>query len=208
MPGRYMLPIVPCIVLLLFRGMNALERSIAALGSKRMLVSIFAKCAWLPLFLLLVVNGVWFSSFLFQHQMGTTRGLNGQLLRYRWSGFEESFTWIKKNTDTSAILASAYDPMYFLYTGRRAIRPAYHRSASYFYPYGDAQPDVGSVAEIERDLKNLPVDYLIVDPMDGYAEGPATLKLFDDLVASYGPRAQLVFTSSDGKHRIYQLARR
>jgi hypothetical protein len=41
--------------------------------------------------------------------------------------------------------------------------------------------------------------------MDGYAEGIATLRLFEDLVKSYGRQAQLVFASSDGKHRVYEL---
>jgi hypothetical protein len=50
------------------------------------------------------------------------------------------------------------------------------------------------------------IDYLIVDPLDGYAEGKATIKLLNDLVAAYGEKAKLAFTSADGKHRIYALA--
>ena len=51
------------------------------------------------------------------------------------------------------------------------------------------------------------LDYLIIDPLDGYAEGKATVELFDAIVASYGKRAERVFTSSDGQHRIYALKR-
>ena len=125
---------------------------------------------------------------------------------YAWSGFEESFAWIRQHTATDALLATAYDPMYYLYTGRRAIRPALHRSVTYFYPYGNAHPDVGSVEVIKPQLDKLKVGYLVIDPMDGYAEGNATLRLFDGLVAAYGDRAKNVFTSMDGKHRIYALA--
>jgi len=93
------------------------------------------------------------------------------------------------------------DPM----PGRQAIRPALHRPATYFYPYGAANPDVGSVEEIKAQMEKLRVQYLIIDPMDGYAEGKATLRLFGQIVASYGAKARLVFRSTDGKHRIYAL---
>ena len=61
------------------------------------------------------------------------------------------------------------------------------------------------MAEVKPDLEKLRVDYLIIDPLDGYAEGKATTRLLDDLVRSYGETAKKVFTSSDGKHRIYAL---
>ena len=95
----------------------------------------------------------------------------------------------------------------FLYTGRKAIRPALHRPATYFYPYGAARPDVGSVAEIKPQLVELGAKYLIIDPLDGYAERQATLQLMDDIVKAYGDQAQLVFTSSDGLHKVFRLDR-
>jgi hypothetical protein len=129
----------------------------------------------------------------------------GSRVSYGWRGFVESFAWIRNNTQADALLATAYDPMYYLYTGRQAIRPALHRSASYFYPYGQASPDVGSIEEIKPQLEKLGVKYLIIDPLDGFAEGKATIKLLGELVSSYGARASNVFTSSDGKHKIYAL---
>jgi len=156
--------------------------------------------------LILIVNGVWLSSYLLIRDDKTTRGVYGYRMPYAWSGFEESFAWIRQHTATDALLATAYDPMYYLYTGRRAIRPALHRSVTYFYPYGHARPDVGSVEVIKPQLDKLKVGYLVIDPMDGYAEGNASLRLFDGLVAAYGDRAKNVFTSMDGKHKIYALA--
>ena len=135
----------------------------------------------------------------------TTRAVYGSRVPYGWHGFEESFGWIRQNTRSDSVLGTAYDPMYFLYTGRQAIRPALHRPATYFYPYGAANPDVGSVEEIKAQMEKLRVQYLIIDPMDGYAEGKATLRLFGQIVASYGAKARLVFRSTDGKHRIYAL---
>ncbi|MGH7797689.1 MAG: hypothetical protein ACREQ2_22750, partial [Candidatus Binatia bacterium] len=205
-PGRYVAPLVPLLILFLFRGMALAERWMNSAGGEYPFKEWLAKMAWLPALLILLLNGVWLSGYLLIHDEQTTRGLYGHRVPYGWSGFEESFAWIRQNTAADARLGTAYDPMYFLYTGRQAIRPALHRSATYFYPYGQAKPDVGSVNEIKTDLQKLRIDYLIVDPLDGYAEGKATLKLLDELVGSYGDKAKLVFTSADGKHRIYALA--
>ena len=204
-PSRYMAPLVPILVLFLFRGMAAVEHWLQSVRREFALISLVAKLAWSPALLIVLLNGVWLSSYLLIDDSSTTRGLYGRRLPYAWQGFEESFAWVRENTKPDALLATAYDPMYHLYTGRRAIRPALHRSGTYFYPYGQANPDVGSSGEIKPQLDKLGVKYLIIDPLDGYAEGKATLRLLDQLVNSYGAKATHVFTSSDGKHRIYAL---
>ena len=206
-PGRYVAPLVPLLVLFLFRGMAAAEGWLGSRGGEYPFKGLVRKLAWLPAVLLLLLNGVWLSSYLLIRDEQTTRSVYGSRVPYGWQGFEESFAWIRQNSAVSARLATAYDPMYFLYTGRQAIRPALHRSATYFYPYGLAKPDVGSAAEIRTELDAFSIDYLIIDPMDGYAEGKATIQLIEELVASYGDKARKVFTSTDGKHRIYALAR-
>jgi hypothetical protein len=205
-PGRYVAPLVPLMILFLFRGMAAGQCWVNSAGGEYLFKEMVAKIVWLPALLILLLNGVWLSSLLLNQDEQTTRGVYGRRLPYGWSGFEESFAWIRRNTAPNARLGTAYDPMYFLYTGRKAIRPALHRSATYFYPYGEAKPDVGSVDDIKTELQAMGIDYLIVDPLDGYAEGKATIKLLDELVASFGEKAKLAFTSSDGEHRIYALA--
>jgi hypothetical protein len=204
-PGRYMAPLVPVLVLFLFRGMAAVEHWVQSVRREFALKSPLAKLVWSPALLIVLFNGVWLSSYLLIDDNNTTRGLYGRRLPYAWRGFEESFAWVRENTQPDALLATAYDPMYYLYTGRRAIRPALHRSGTYFYPYGQANPDVGWSDEIKPQLDKLGAKYLIIDPLDGYAEGEATLRLLDQLVNSYGAKATHVFTSSDGKHRIYAL---
>jgi hypothetical protein len=115
----------------------------------------------------------WISHYLFSKKAATTRAWFGLRLPVSWGGFSETFEWIRSHTDDKAVLATFYDPMYYLYTGRRAIRPGFHKPQTYFYPYGQA------VADIER--------------------------LFNELVRSYRNRPELMFISSDSKHRIYVL---
>ena len=197
--SRYCLPLVPVMLLFLLRGVDRAGQWLQATKNS------FAQLVWFPVAVVLFLNLFWLSSFVLSKQPQSTRGLYGVRAPYTWAGFEETFAWIRANTRPDELLATAYDPMYFLYTGRKAIRPALHRSASYFYPYGAAQPDVGSAAEITPQLVKLGAKYLIVDPLDGYAERRATSQLLDEIVRSYGDRAQLVFTSADGLHRIYRL---
>lgn len=109
-------------------------------------------------------------SFLISLLWRTTRGLYGNRVPYSWAGFEETFAWIREHAPGNTVLATACDPMYYLNTGRRAIRPALHRPATYFYPYGNAQADVGTVDEIKPQPVKLRVKYLIIDPLQGYAE--------------------------------------
>jgi hypothetical protein len=205
-PGRYAAPLVPLLILFVFRGMKALNRWIDAGVGEYALAALAGKLVWLPPLLVLILNGVWLSSYLLIRDEQTTRGMYGSRLPYAWSGFQETFAWIREHAPADALLATAYDPMYYLYTGRRAIRPALHRPSTYFYPYGAAKPDVGALDDIQPRLDRLRINYLIVDPLDGYAERNATLRLLDQLVRGYGDKAKNVFTSTDGKHRIYELS--
>jgi len=202
-PTRYSVPLAPVLILFLFRGM---EQTADWFQHHRFGSFAITKLVWLPALVVMVLNLFWLSSFVWSRHPDSTRGLYGSRSPYTWAGFEQTFGWIRQNTAPDALLATAYDPMYFLYTGRKGIRPALHRPASYFYPYGAARPDVGSVAEIKPQLEALGAKYLIIDPLDGYAERQATLRLMDEIVGAYGERAKLVFISSDGLHKVFRLS--
>ena len=120
-------------------------------------------------------------------------------------GFGETFSWIKQNTRSDDVLATAYDPMYYLYTGRKAVRPWIHHPETYFYPYRAATPDLGAVEEIRDSLNKLGVRFIVVNPLEGYSERVAAAELFANLLRSYECPPELVFESSDGLHRVYAL---
>ena len=203
-PSRYLAPFIPVLLVFFFCGVRIFQSWVFHRSRANWRLG-FSWIAASPILILLLLNGIWLSSYLLIRDDKTTRSAYGSRLPYGWKGFEESFAWIRQNTQSESVLGTAYDPLYFLYTGRQAIRPALHRPASYFYPYGATDPDVGSVAEIKPQMEKLRIRYLIIDPMDGYAEGNATLKLFGQIVQSYAAGATLVFRSTDGKHRIYAL---
>jgi hypothetical protein len=154
--------------------------------------------------LLIGLNVAWFRSYNRPSSDGGVRGF-GVRLSYGWSGFIETFDWLRNNTAQDEILATSYDPMYYLYTGRRGVRPWFHHPETYFYPVGRAVPDLGDPVSIRGALSELGVRYLVIDPLDGYAEKAAAPRLFERLLAAYPNKPRLVFISRDLAHRVYDL---
>jgi hypothetical protein len=207
-PARFLLPLLPPLLLFLLRGVSTtqvfLTRYVQIPWFQRR-VGFFVR---LPFVGLLLINGIWLSLYLSENSKNSMRLWFGQQVSYEWQGFEETFTWIREHTKEGDVLATAYDPMYYLYTGRQAIRPWFYKPETYFYPYGHAAEDLGSPQEIKRELTTLGVRYLIIDPLDSTVARRTGPKLFEELLHSYGGQAQEVFVSSDGLHKVYTLPQR
>lgn len=200
-PSRYLLPLAPIMVLALVAGTAAAWSVFAQSGRLRARSS----RAVLALLLLMIVgNLTWLQ---YRYRPGDqVRDWAGRDLGYRWSGFEETFTWLKQNTPQDALLGSVFDSVYYLYTGREGIRPWIQRPETYFYPYGQAVPSVGDAHTIAKELELLGIDYLVIDP-SGYPESDAAIALMKQVIALPDVNGRRVFTSSDGQHEIYQLVR-
>jgi hypothetical protein len=191
----------------LFRGVQVVEvhlNSIMSSAARKKIVSHLVQATFA---LVVVLHAGWIANYMFNFNkdVSTTRVWFGKRLPASWQGFSETFEWIRNNTDESAVLATVFDPMYYLYTGRRSIQPGLYKPATYYYPYGQAVPEVGSPDEIKAQFKSLGVGFLLIHPLSGHGEGDAYSKLWTELVRSYHDRLKLVFISSDAKHRIYSL---
>jgi hypothetical protein len=204
-PARYMIPLVPAIYFFLFRGVQAAEAHLSNLTTSERRKKILCHLVRVTFALVVVSHVGWISNYLLSKDVTTTRVWFGKRLPASWQGFSETFEWIRHNTNESTILATIFDPMYYLYTGRKSIQPGLYKPTTYFYPYGQAVPDAGSPDEIRAELKSLGVGFLIIHPLSGDGEGDAYSKLWTELIRSYRNRPELMFISSDSKHRIYAL---
>jgi hypothetical protein len=204
-PARYSMPLVPVLLLSLFHGVQAASTMIE-LRTKTiwsgMIVPVVVR---IPLAIVALLTISWLSGYVHIDRDQYLVQWGGFQTSYGWRGFNETFSWVKQKTQEDDVLAAAYDPMYYLYTGRKAVRPWIHRPETYFYPYGNPTPDVGSVEEIRNHLDELGVRFLIVNPLEGYRERVAVAELLDNLVRSYEVQPELVFESTDHFHRIYAL---
>jgi hypothetical protein len=204
-PARYLIPLLPGIYFFLLRGVQDAEAHLSNLMTSKTRKQTLSHLVRVTFALVVVLHVGWISNYLFNKDAATTRAWFGARLPASWQGFSETFEWIRNNTDESAILATVYDPMYYLYTGRLSIQPALPKPRLYLYPYGQAASDVGSPDEIRAELKSLGVGFLIIHPLSGDGEGDAYSKFWTELIRSYRNRPELMFISSDYKHRIYAL---
>ncbi len=204
-PARYLIPLVPAIYFFLFRGVQVTEVDIANLMTSETRKRSSRHLVRVTFAVVVVLHAGWMSNYILNKDVITTRVWFGKRLPASWQGFTETFEWIRHNTDESTILATIFDPMYYLYTGRQSIQPGLYRPTTFFYPYGRAVPNAGSPDEIRAELKSLGVSFLIIHPLSGDGEGDAYSKLWTELIRSYRNRPELMFISSDSKHRIYAL---
>lgn len=201
-PTRYLLPLVPVTLVCLCNGFATLDLTIRSRVRSGRPGSLIAGALVALLLLASLAWGDWYRSA----PPGNLRLWTGMRVSYGWSGFTETFSWVRQHTRASDVIATAYDPSYYLYTGRQGVRPWLHQPDTYFYPRHRATANIGSAAEILVSLDALGVDYLVLDPLDGFAERDAAQRLFEELLRRYGPRAELTFESADHRHRIYRIA--
>jgi hypothetical protein len=203
-PGRYLLPLVAPVMLCLFHGIDALA-AVFAQSVSRHNRDMVRGLAHAPLVLLVLACLTWASMYAKPSTHSSTRIWLGLRAKYGWAGFEETFSWLRSHTDSKDVLATAFDPMYYLYTGRVGVRPWFHQPWTYFYPRNNPSPDLGSAQDVQRALDQLGATLIVVDPLDGFVERAAAEKLIKDLLSLYGPRAVHVFSSSDGFHQVFRV---
>jgi hypothetical protein len=204
-PGRYLIPLVPVIYFFLFCGVETAQvllNNFMTSKARRKTLCHFVRVTFA---LVVVLQVGWMLNYFLNKDVTTTRVWFGKRLPTSWQGFSETFEWIRSNTDESTILATPYDPMYYLYTGRRSIQPSFHNPSTYFYPYGEAVPFIGSPEEIKAELKSLDVRFFVTHQLSDPTEQTAHSKLWSGLSRSYRNPPELLFVSSDFQHRIYAL---
>ncbi len=208
-PARYAMPLVPLIPIALVLGTHAAVRKLGSaverMAERRALQALVS----LPLVVATVIAGGWLAAWT-REGPDTTRGAFAARLDYTWDGFEETFAWVRENTEPDAVLATPYDPMFYLYTGRRGVRPWIHRPETYFYPPWDPKPVIGPPDLVRRALDELGARYLITNPLEGFLERDVAEPLFEELLEAYAGEGyaeppRLLFVSSDSLHRVYRL---
>ena len=192
--ARYLVPLVPFAYALVLAGGGLLA---GRLRSQRLEI--------VPAIVLLSVNSFWLAHFAsVSGQM--VHGEFGRSLPFEWAGYIETASWIRANTPPSAVLASADDTLYFLYSGRRCVRPWLHQPETYSGGYG-LQPAPVDGEGLAADLAQLDVGWLIVDPLLGGGEGDHGRKSLRALLAAPSMGWRKVFESTDGAHVVYQRGR-
>jgi hypothetical protein len=153
---RYWTPLVPLVLAAMVLGARA-----CATGRLGPVTAV-------PVLLVAMVHVGWIPHY----RSVTARGVHGEFGRafpFEWSGFAQTIDWLKANTPPDAVVASGYDPLYYLYTGRHTVRPWWHDVQL----YGGDKASAGAPGPpwLLDQLLHLGVSYVLIDPFLLGSEG-------------------------------------
>ena len=117
----------------------------------------------------------------------------------------ETFDWIRSHIPKEDLLATVYDSCTIFIPAERRLYRHFTSLKRIFTRTGAAKPNMGSVEEIKGEFRRLKVRYLVTNPLDQNVERRAVETVPAGLLTSYSTMPQLMFTSHDGKHKIYKL---
>ncbi len=120
-----------------------------------------------------------------------------------WEDFQDLFNWIKENTSPQDIIASNFDTMIYLYTGRQGFRPYSDDPRVLFYQVPGAA--FTSPNEAAKSLLAQGANYLIQTPMPLFAAEPYWFDLVNQLQHRYPGWLQLVYIGKDPEFKVFAL---
>ena len=128
---------------------------------------------------------------------------NEKAVEVSWTDFRDLFAWITSHTATDEIIASNFDTMIFLYTGRQGFRPYFDDPKVLFYRVPGAS--FASSAAMAQVLIAKKTRYLVQTPMPLYAAADYWQNLVEQLQQSYPHWLQLVYTGKDPRFKVFAL---
>ena len=159
----------------------------------------------LPVGLLLVATNL---ALLYQH------GQSAEKFRYpypflqknpaSWASYQDIFQWLKTHSQPDDVIASMEDPMIFLYTGRRAIRP--FKISPGLLGYGDDLHTYGSAEDLIRTFKAYKVRYLVAVPIFAFDQNRIDA-LIAEVQHKYPGSLKLIYSCKDKRFAILELPR-
>jgi hypothetical protein len=195
-PGRFLIPILPFIIVCFFKSMGFVLREFLSSHSvKFVMITIFS--------LVILLNA--FNIFdAIKAQTDTRYPYGNSSSDVKWGSFENIFYWIKQNTAPNEIVAYGLDTMNYLYTGRYGIRPFLSRPTSLFY--GDKYPATGTIEDLLSILNHYRPAYLVQSPMPGFSEE----KPFNALISDFSQRCpnciMPMYVDEDNRFKIYKIS--
>ena len=192
---RYLIPLVPIVIICVVAGWEWLRRD----------------AGWSPRFMAgsLLVVAIFTSHLMWLRNYGQVarhgvHGGFGRPLAIRLSGMKEVTSWILRSTEKTNILAAANDTMYFIQTGRRAIRPWPQEAEVYVPGYGRYLSSTTTGQAVQTDLDRLCATVLVDEPLLVGGESEYARRLLGSLVESRLSPWLPAFRTSDGLTMIYR----
>jgi hypothetical protein len=123
-----------------------------------------------------------------------------------WRDLSALLAWVRNHTEKDAILVGNMDPMFYLYTGHKAVRGFYSDPYNLFYSPKHLNP-LGSVSEFRESMVRQNASYLIVTPNEAFAERPYFKGLVSELNETWPGALRLLYQGRTSEYRVYRIDR-
>jgi hypothetical protein len=200
---RYLMPVLPFILLFVITEAERLSLLIRSELTRNAKAIRKASAVFIVLALLILVCAV-----LYNHYSETYRRLGSKPFRMTASpaaADAEAIKWINDYANPSDVLICYHDPVYYLYTGRKAERSLPMREWIYW------QEDQKSLEVIEALIFQIVEQgngrYLILTSTDYELEDQTGQyrKILDGIIERHADKFTAVFNSRDGHSRILRV---
>jgi hypothetical protein len=134
---------------------------------------------------------------------------SGVVLRRQdsWAETSRQLNWIKANTPANAVILANLDPLFYLWTGRKAVRGFAADPYQLFYIQEPGGRPLGTLADFRNTVRKDGVTYIVRAPNGEFAEAPHLDRLIIELVASEPSSLKLVAQGADPRFQIYRVER-
>jgi hypothetical protein len=195
-PQRFAIPVLGLLLCFLF------DETRRVLGYLRP----FAGVRWAAaaVCVVLVVSNVWQAKAVaaFNHRTQYPTTVSSWRNPVEWSSFSEAFGWIRTNTNGTDIVASYFDSMVFLYTGRRAFRPLVVAPAS---PYYGIESQPVTAEQLFQTLRGGNGRYVLCTPFDRFDDKTSVRGLVEEFGRSHPGAVSTVFIGEDSRFKVYEI---
>lgn len=100
----------------------------------------------------------------------------------RWEDTAATMDWLRRNTPADAVLSANLDPMFYLYTGRKAVRG--FNADPFQLVYEQTQYPLGMPDRMKGGFKELAVSHWVISPCTSFMECKPLLRLAKALTDS------------------------
>ena len=201
-PWRFFVPILPFLVVYVADAYGEIARRFFPNGRHRYLMGLAAAVV-VVLNLVLDVTAGRVSRQVGYPYHFAPRVTDQSSQPVTWAGFEDMFQWVQSHVGPNEVVASGLDTMLSLYTARPAFRPWVHRPEALFY--GAGLPPTGTAEELLTILKSHGVRYLVVFPLENFAEEKPFAALVQEVLGKYSGVLTIVYQGADPRFTAYEI---
>lgn len=120
-----------------------------------------------------------------------------------WKSLEQLLEHARTHTPPNAVLAGNLDPLYYLYTGRKAIRG--FAAEPYSLIYSQKGEPIGSAETVLRNMNRQGATHWLKSPNSTYLEGKYLSQFQSELTRKTPQGIARIPSSGDPTHSLYEL---